>query len=171
MIGWIYFSVAARGWNRRAAGEEHLAPFMHGLQLLPQAPDTAILDLGTGAGATAAQLAIGNPGARVLGIDNSRRMIREARRCYRHPNLAFRRCDATRPPWPSGSFDLITAHNFNPYPPRVHDLLRPGGLALMSNTFQPMRDLNRIMWESANFETVARENIDSGCAEIYRRVT
>jgi SAM-dependent methyltransferase len=165
----LYFSLASGDWGGVAVKEGHLAPFDRGLQLLPDGQYDAILDLGTGAGGSAGHLAACYPQARVLGVDRSRRMIREAGRLFDAPNLSFQCCDAVHPPWPDGSFDLITSHNFIPYPPEVHRLLRPGGVALVSGTFEPLQELNRLVWEAAGFHPLSRENVGAGSAEVYRR--
>lgn len=62
------------------------------LNLLELPPGATVIDLGCGNGALTEQLAL--RGWRVLGIDASEEMLKEARRC--HPSLSFWKDDACR---------------------------------------------------------------------------
>ncbi len=67
------------------------------------------LDLGTGAGHTAAALA--EHAAQVVGLDVSGGMLRAARKLYPKPNLEFIQAPAENTGLETASFDLITARH------------------------------------------------------------
>lgn len=170
LLSRMYFEVASRDWGAFASREDHLAPFVQALKALPSGRYERILDLGTGAGGSAAQLAEFMPDAEVVGLDRSRRMIREARRLFAAPNLSFRCGDAVNSsPFPE-PFDLVTAHNFIPHPPSVHGLLNSHGVVIASGTYRPTGQLSRVVWEEAGFEIIASEDVGAGSFEVYRRV-
>lgn len=141
----------ATHWNRRApdfdSGPTHglLSPAQEaawrGLlsQVAPPAPALEALDLGCGTGFLALLLAEG--GHRVAGIDLAADMLALARSkaAARGLDIPFLEADAEAPPFPQGSFDLLTTRHLIwtlPNPAGAlrawHALLRPGGrLALV----------------------------------------
>jgi 2-polyprenyl-3-methyl-5-hydroxy-6-metoxy-1,4-benzoquinol methylase len=92
-----------------------------------------LLDLGCGGGKLANRIAADRPHLRVVGIDSSESMIRDARRRWSRPNLEFRfgtveRCAS------EGEFDFaIAVLSFHHWEEpeatltAVHNALRPGG--------------------------------------------
>lgn len=145
-------------------------PFIEALKALPPGRYERVLDLGTGAGGSADQLAEMFPDSTVIGVDRSRRMIGEARRRFTRSNLSFEHGDAVTTLWPSESFDLVTAHNFIPHPPQVRRLLSPSGVAIVSDTYQPVGAVSRHVWEVAGFELVARADVADGSFELYQAI-
>ena len=103
-------------------------------------PPAAVLDLGCGAGRTTVGLA--GRGYAVTAIDLSQGLLAEA--CRRHPELDFRRMDATRLDFPGDSFDaaLFSYNGIDCIYPEaervrcmteVYRVLRPGGTFLLSS--------------------------------------
>ena len=81
-------------WRRRAARAARLSP------------DGYALDVATGSGKLAAELARAAPRGRVVGVDFSPRMLEQARTSY--PEIEFAEGDALDLPFPDGSFDAAT---------------------------------------------------------------
>lgn len=136
-------------WGRRGAHYAESAPHRSGPSLAklvalarPQAHDSC-LDLGTGAGHTAAALA--ERAAHVVGLDLSAEMLRAARALYgARPNLEFVQAPAHATGLPSGSFDLITArHTLHHHPDpaatlsEAARLLKPGGRLVIVDETTP----------------------------------
>lgn len=92
-----------------------------------------MLDVGCGPGNSTEVLAARYPRARILGIDSSPQMIREAAR--NHPQMEFRLCDAGRDLAALGrQFDVVfpTPHQWIPDHPLFcrHDGAPAGGRVL-----------------------------------------
>lgn len=88
--------VAAPAW---AAVEELMTTHVR--------PGAAVLDAGTGTGeAVRLLLASTNPG-RVVGVDISKGMLREARKKIADPRVTWAQQDATKLPFPDRSFDVV----------------------------------------------------------------
>src|SRR3954452_9354199 len=113
IISSTYFTVSTPMWGGYTLMPDHLASFTLGLEKLVASgiEPRLIVDVGTGAGASAAVLARTWPQARVEAIDSSRRMLRHARTLHREPNLTFRRASALVMPHSAGSVDLVTCLN------------------------------------------------------------
>jgi SAM-dependent methyltransferase len=79
----------------------------HTAQRLSARPDEEILDVATGTGWTARNVA--RAGARVTGVDISSELLAAARNLSAHvrPRIEFRTADAERLPFPDGSFDGV----------------------------------------------------------------
>jgi ubiquinone/menaquinone biosynthesis C-methylase UbiE len=113
---------------------EHLARYAYATRLSKGA---RVLDIGCGAGygtATLAQHALA-----ATGIDVSADAVEFARAHYPLPNLTFLGASATALPFPSASFDVITAFEVIEHLDNWHDLLiearrllRPSGVFLVS---------------------------------------
>jgi SAM-dependent methyltransferase len=71
-------------------------------------PAGRVLDVGTGPGTSARELARGAPAARVVGLDLSARMLERARRRLALPLV---RGDALRLPFRDGAFDGVAGHS------------------------------------------------------------
>ena len=131
LIG-VQFDALAPRWEQMVSAE-HLAPYEAALASLD--PPARALDLGTGTGAGAVAIARRFPEAEVVGADLSDRMIEEARRKV-PPELGdrvrFEVADASRLPYPDGSFDLVTLMNMIPFFDELARVTAPGGAALFS---------------------------------------
>jgi trans-aconitate methyltransferase len=96
---------SANQWNPELYDSKHAFVWERGeelIALLMPSPGEAILDLGCGTGHLTSRIAAS--GARVVGIDNSAEMVKEARRNY--PDLTFAVADA-RDFDPQHSFDAV----------------------------------------------------------------
>lgn len=165
-----YFEAANWAWaGYEDEGGHHLS-FRKGLASLQEAPTRAV-DLGTGAGGTAAVLAETFPDASVTGVDSSHRMVRRAR--LRHgdvPNLDFVVGDGLALDMQDGSVDLVTSLNYMPYPGEVRRIVRPGGSVLVASTFQKVGShAVAAHWEAFGFGLLARSDADVGSFELYHR--
>jgi SAM-dependent methyltransferase len=133
LVSSLFFELSAPVWAGRARDDGHLAPFVAGMERCPE-PQRA-LDLGTGAGATAALLADRFPNAEVVGFDSSRAMLRAAASTFNAPNLRFVRGDVRRLAFPDAHFDLVTMLNALPEPRELARVCKPGGTVLLANTY------------------------------------
>jgi SAM-dependent methyltransferase len=127
------FDAIAPRWETMRMPDS-LAPFEAGLAAVEPSPRRA-LDLGTGTGAGARAIAACFPEAEVVGADLSERMLDEARRTL-PPEVAervrFEVADASRLPYESGAFDLVTLANMIPFFDELSRVLAPGGHALFA---------------------------------------
>lgn len=130
------------------------------LRALSLQPGERVLDVGTGAGFLACEMAnaVGLSGA-VRGIDISNTFLAMARqRGAQQPQVEFRAGEATRLPFDDETFDVGVSTQVYEY---VHDVdaaiaelyrvLRPGGRALILDT-----DWGSLVWHSADRERMAR---------------
>ena len=166
----IYFSVAARRWGRHSESAHHLAAFEAGLEHCRQ--PTSVLDLGTGAGGSAAAVAARWPSAVVTGVDTSRSMLQEAAERHRLPNLSFRRADVVKLPFPAATFDLVTVLNAVAEPREVVRVTRPEAQLLLATTFVGPRDDDSVWvarWREAGFHRLATAGAEGGSWELYER--
>lgn len=114
--------------------EDSLASYEAALQAITEPPSRA-LDLGTGTGAGAFEIARRFPEAGVVGADLSARMLAEAEQ--RTPaelrgRVTFQRADASALPFPDGSFQLVAHANMIPFFDELARVLSPGGHALFA---------------------------------------
>lgn len=129
-----------RQWDRLAASWEQFRrpdtfdPYLAGLDALPKPPRRA-LDVGTGTGGGALEIAARFPTAEVVGIDFSAQMVARAASKVT-PALAarvtFRQADASSLPFGDGEFDLVAHNNMIPFFDEVARVLRPGGHAVFA---------------------------------------
>jgi arsenite methyltransferase len=113
------------------------------LELLRLAPGERVLDIGSGPGLLAAEMAevVGEAG-RVRGIDTSPSMVEMARRrCQPQPWADFELAEATDLPDANEAFDVAVSTQVYEYVHDVpaalgelHRVLRPGGRALVLDT-------------------------------------
>jgi SAM-dependent methyltransferase len=112
------------------------------LDIAKLAPAERVLDLGTGAGLLALRAAAQAPAGKVIGIDHSSGMLRQAEekagRLGLSDRVAFRRMDAESLEFDAGSFDVavslfVLLHLPNPRVAvnELHRVLRPGGRAII----------------------------------------
>lgn len=109
-------------------------PYLAGLNALPAPPKRA-LDVGTGTGGGALEIAARFPTAEVVGIDFSAEMVARAASKVT-PSLvgrvSFRQGDASSLPFGDSEFDLVAHNNMIPFFDEVARVLRPGGYALFA---------------------------------------
>lgn len=122
------FHALAPSWDG-FRGEHTFAPFEAALDRV-RPPVGDALDVGTGTGSAAIEVARRFPGARVVGVDVAEAMVETARR--KAPSLRFEVADAARLPFPDGSFDLVTHANAIPFFDELARVLRPGGTAVFA---------------------------------------
>ncbi len=113
------------------------------LRLLSLLPGDAVLDIGSGPGLLAAELAdtVG-PEGRVVGLDLSEPMIEMGRqRCADRPQVSFEQGDAAELPFEADAFDVVVTTQVYEYVPdipgalaEVGRVLRPGGLVAILDT-------------------------------------
>jgi ubiquinone/menaquinone biosynthesis C-methylase UbiE len=137
-----YFALSTPLWGNLSTDASHLAAFQAALDELAArgARPSFIVDVGTGAGASAALLAERWPAATVEAIDSSWRMLQRAKRMHSRPNLRFRRASALAMPYPAGSVDLVTCLNAIVVPREMRRVCTPGGHVLAAATWVSLRD-------------------------------
>lgn len=165
----LYFAAAAFQWGDLSAAPDHLESFETGLGHC-HAP-RRVLDLGTGAGGSAAAIARRFPDAQVTGVDVSRRMLAHARRRHSEPNLTFRRAPAHDLPFPDGEFDLVTLHNAVPEMHPLRRVLAPEAQVMTASTFSPLAERSNTVrgrWLDFGFEPVDSADAGRGAWELYR---
>ncbi|ADV67457.1 methyltransferase domain-containing protein [Deinococcus maricopensis] len=129
------------------------APARDLLQLLPEAPYRAIIDLGCGTGDHTATLAQQHPDAQVTGLDSSAEMLERAR-THHQPNLHFTlgAIQALH-----GTYDLIFSNAALQWLPDHAALLaglwthlRPGGTLAVQVPSNHSHDSHRLLGETAD---------------------
>ena len=113
------------------------------LRLLSLLPGQAVLDIGSGPGLLAAELAdrVGEEGE-VVGFDLAEPMLEMARRrCADRPQVSFEQGDAAKLPFDDERFDVVVSTQVYEYVPdipgaleEVKRVLRPGGLVAILDT-------------------------------------
>lgn len=171
IISSTYFTFSTPMWGGYSHKEGHLDSFTAGLEKLVAAgiEPRLIVDVGTGAGASAAMLAQTWPQAAVEAIDSSRRMLRHARTTHRAPNLRFRRASALAMPYAPGSVDLVSCLNAIVVPSEMRRVCAPGAHVFLAATWVPLRpdDSDWVRrFADAGFHRVAADNHGNGSWEI-----
>jgi SAM-dependent methyltransferase len=126
------FDALAETWEARRT-EASVAPVTAALERLPADP-ARILDLGTGTGIAARAAAARYPGARVVGVDLSPRMIKEARRLAPTElgeRVRFEVADASALPFAPAEFDLVLLLNMIPFFSELARVTAAGGHAVI----------------------------------------
>ena len=171
MFDWI-----APQWDARRSPVRTRA-LAAGLDELPGPPRRA-LDVGTGTGDAAFELARRWPKAEVLGLDLSERMIAAARAktpAELAARVRFAVADAQRLPASDGSFDLVTLNNMIPFAEELARVTAPGGhvvIAFSSGAETPIYvppERLRPALERHGFEGVREVTAGSGLAVVARR--
>jgi SAM-dependent methyltransferase len=172
-----FFNSVVGGWDERIRPDlpAHLLPLHAALDRL-QARPARILDVGTGTGVAAFELAARYPIAEVLGIDVSGEMVAQAvaRAAELSSRVRFLVADVASFEEEEG-FDLITMLNMPPFFDRVADLLRPGGIVVNASSygartpfFCPHTLLER-GFERRGLRTVAAEQVGRGTYYLAER--
>ena len=131
LMGKQFDSLAPR-WEQ-ILQPEHMKPYEAALESVD--PPRRALDLGTGTGIGAFTIARRFPEAEVVGADLAKGMIEQARTKVT-PDLAgrvrFEVADASRLPYPDGSFDLVALGNMIPFFDELARVVAPGGAVLLA---------------------------------------
>jgi len=168
-----YFALSTPLWGDLSTDASPLATFRAGLDELGSraVQPSFIVDVGTGAGASAALLAERWPTARVEAIDSSWRMLHRARRMHASGNLTFRRASALAMPYPAGAVDLVTCLNAIVVPREMRRVCTPGGYVLAAATWVSLRD-DDSDWVRAfadqGLRRVAAGSLGSGSWELFQ---
>jgi len=127
------FETLAPHWDEiRSPG--HLASYEQALDALPASPARA-LDVGTGTSDGARAIARRFPEAEVVGVDLAEAMLAQARLKLDGglaERVRFEVADASRLPYPDGSFDLVAHANMIPFFDEIARVLAPGGHVLFA---------------------------------------
>lgn len=126
---------------------------------IPMAPGQTYLDVGTGNGAAAIQIAR-EFGLQVTGVDADAAQIRLAQSGARNAaNARFMRQDATRLEFEEASFDIVAAFRMLHHIPQFQDalaemvrVLKPGGYLVLSDLVVPE-------WLEGMGKTIARGHV------------
>ena len=170
--------MVAVGWDERVRSDspEYLEPLVAALDRLEASPGR-ILDIGTGTGAAALELAGRYPDAEVVGIDVSAEMVAQAqaKASDRGGPVRFLVADIASFEDEEG-FDLIVMLNMPPFLDRVIALLRPEGFVVNASSFgsrtpffTPPALLER-GFERRGVRTVAVGQVGLGTYYLARRV-
>lgn len=167
-ISAAYFSLAAPVWRGRGVTEEHLAPFIAGLERV--ARPQRILDIGTGTGASAAAAAERFPSADVNAFDRSRRMIQLARETYSRSNLSFFVGESESLPFEDGSFDLICMLNATPHPGELNRVTTDDARVLLASSFFDVPGAAWFeRWEQIGWECLDTADVARGHWQLFKR--
>jgi SAM-dependent methyltransferase len=177
-----FFDARAVGWDQRVQSDsaEYLAPLVAALDRL-QASPARILDIGTGTGTAALELADRYPDSEVVGIDLAAEMVAQAaeKAAAKAADLGgrvrFLVADIADFEHEDG-FDLITMVNMPPFCDRVAAILRPGGFVINAASygsrtpFFTAPGLLRRGFERRGLRTVAAGQAGLGTYYLARRV-
>jgi SAM-dependent methyltransferase len=172
-----FFDSIATDWDERARPDPagYLGPLRAALDHVPGGSGR-ILDIGTGTGAAAFELAGRYPRSVIVGIDVSAEMIAQARAraAGSGDRLRFVVGDIADVEDDEG-FDLIVMLNMPPFFDKVRALLRPGGVVLNASSYGPRTPfftptaLLQRGFERRGLSTVAAGGAASGTYYVARR--
>lgn len=132
------FDRLAPVWDlRRSAGR--LESYGAALDRVPGSPRRA-LDVGTGTGDGAFEIARRWPETEVVGVDVAEGMLAHARAKAPYElasRVRFVAGDAARLPFPDASFDLVALGNMIPFVHELARVLEPGGMLVVSFSSGP----------------------------------
>jgi SAM-dependent methyltransferase len=153
-------------------GPDSGAPFEAALDRV-EGPVRRALDVGTGTGAGALEIAKRFQGAEIVGLDVSPAMLEEARRIA--PGVEFVEGDASALPFGDGEFDLVAHANMIPFLDETARVLRPGGWTVHAFSAGPQTpiyvtpDRLRRELERRGFTDFAEITAGRGNAVLARR--
>ena len=125
------FDRLAPGWDARRSTD----PSSYEAALERIDPPGRALDLGTGTGRYAIEIARRFPHADVVGADLSEQMLAEAWSNLPddlRDRVSFERADASKLPYEDGEFDLVGLGNMIPFFDELARVLAPGGAATIA---------------------------------------
>ncbi|WP_050531069.1 methyltransferase domain-containing protein [Pseudaestuariivita atlantica] len=154
-----YDDAAADRLEAAYLGPDVTAQRAHTMRLLDIQPGEAVIDLGSGPGFLASDIADATgPEGRVLGIDLSDALISRARRRTTQHWLRHEKADVTQIPSEDASFDVVVSTQVAEYVPDIdafcaemHRVMKPGARGLVMAT-----DWNAMSWSSSDPERMAR---------------
>jgi ubiquinone/menaquinone biosynthesis C-methylase UbiE len=166
------FDQLAPVWDATRVDPTKLAPLQAALESLPD-PPARVLDVGTGTGVAARLAARLFPEAKVTGVDASPGMIDEARRLA--TGETYEVADASKLPFATASFDLVTLNNMIPFFDEIARVTAPGGTVAICYTrgsgtpiwVPPQRVQNELV--SRGFAHVADFPVGPGIAVLARK--
>jgi SAM-dependent methyltransferase len=139
-------------------------------------PVEAALDVGTGTGAAALEIAERFPSARVVGVDIASEMVERARqKASGRANVSFEVGDASALPYDDASFDLVTAANMIPFFDELARVVRPGGAVVVAFSLGPQTPIYvpperiREQLEARGFAEFADIEAGRGTALVARK--
>jgi ubiquinone/menaquinone biosynthesis C-methylase UbiE len=136
-------------------------------------PVQRALDVGTGTGLGALEIAKRFPDAEIVGVDVSAAMLEKARKLA--PGIEFVEGDASALPFGDGEFDLLTHLNMIPFLDETARVLRPGGWTVYAFSAGPQTpiyvapDRMRRELERRGFTDFAEITAGRGNAVLARR--
>lgn len=151
MTAMAYDAAAAERLEAIYRGADVAAQRAHTLRLMRITPGDHVIDIGSGPGFLAAEIAavVGDTG-HVLGIDLAAAMVDRASRRNPDPWITFRQADATALPAEDASFDIAVSTQVAEYVADIdafcaeaHRVLKPGGRIVILAT-----DWEAIAWHS-----------------------
>jgi SAM-dependent methyltransferase len=170
------FGALAPRWDANRSPDRTRA-LSAGLDTVAEAPRRA-LDLGTGTGDAALEIARRWPESEVLGVDLSERMIAEARAKIPPASggrVRFEVADARRLQVADGTFDLVALNNMIPFVDELARVTAPGAHVVIAYSngsktpiYVPPERL-RVELERRGFEDVRELTAGSGTAVVARR--
>ena len=127
---------------------------------LPALADPRCLDIACGTGDLCELLAAKYPGAEIVGLDLTERMLNVARARVPGPRVTFRAGDMCRMDFPDSSFDIVTggyalrnAPDLKQALAEIRRVLKPGGTAAFldfskppSKSFQTLENIALSFW-------------------------
>ena len=154
-----YDEAAAERLEAVYLGPDVVAQRAETLRLLGVQPGEAVLDIGSGPGFLATDLAEAvGPEGRVIGIDNSEPMVARAKSRANHDWLCYETADATSLPFEDASFDVVVSTQVAEYIADIEGfcaeftrVLRPGGRGLIVAT-----DWDAVCFHSEDPDRMAR---------------
>ena len=129
MAGYIHGDTDPREVARLEKQARFCAPMT--LDGLAAAPGMRVLDLATGVGAMAGEIAARWPGARLTGVDLSMNQLRTAR--ANHPGIHYAQADGKRLPFRDGTFERVHCSWMLEHVPRPVEVLREVRRVLTAN--------------------------------------
>lgn len=171
----------ARSFGRAAENYDQYARFQRDIadMLVGQIDVTAatqVLDLGSGTGYCAQQLANRYPNAVITNLDIAEAMLVRSRECVEQQGQRWVCSDVQALPFSDGSFDLVVSSltlQWCPAPERVfselYRVLKPGGHAWISTLAEQTLHELRSSW--AQVDDYVHVNSFLSCAEIEATLT
>lgn len=150
---------AAAAMEASYRGRDVVAQRAETLMRLAIAPGESVLDIGSGPGFLATQIAEQTgPEGSVLGVDVSQAMVRRSTERNDKPWVSYVQGDATNLPTQSACFDAVVSTqvaeympDLAPYCTEIARVLKPGGRALILTT-----DWDGVRWHSQDPARMAR---------------
>lgn len=140
-------------------------------------PNRHVLDLGCNNGYGTISLATSGA-ALVVGVDVSRKMLKEALARPGHPRAKFLPVDGIRLPFPGEAFDVVTSFqviehiaDYQTYLSEIRRVLRPGGVAMFSTPNAQLRlDPGMTPWNMFHVREFHHHELRDLLAQWFGRV-